>query len=104
MVQMSGNTCKMDRECFYFSNNTNSPSAEEVSNTNGLLAQVVDDVLQISAAPKKRPETLRLPKAQLKLAFVGKPFSGKTTMAKEIAEKYQLKVIVVQDIIKDVLL
>lgn len=48
-------------------------------------------------------ESLQLPSSQLKLAIVGKPFAGKNSLAKIIAETYNLEILNVTDICQSAL-
>ena len=62
--------------------------------------QIVDDVMKMCAIQDSRPDCLDLPISKLKLAIVGKPFSGKKSLAKIIAQTYNLKVLDINDICK----
>jgi dephospho-CoA kinase len=49
------------------------------------------------------PDSLQLPQSKLKLAIVGKPFAGKKSLAKIIADYYNLQVLDVADIYQSAL-
>lgn len=67
------------------------------------LTQIVDDVMKMCSDEEPTPESLHLPASKLKLAIVGKPYAGKTSLAKIIAETYNLQVLNVTDICQSAL-
>ncbi len=71
--------------------------------TNGTLALIVDDVLTMATEITPIPPSVTLPQNQLKLAILGKPFSGKTSLALSLASKHNLKIVDVNALIKEAL-
>ena len=67
------------------------------------MAQVIDDVLFLAVPPEKPHETLQLPQGQIKLCILGKPFAGKSNLAKRLGEEYKLAVLEMDELIKDAL-
>jgi hypothetical protein len=85
----------------YFKSNLSSEPVEQQPNV--LLTQMVDDVLMMCSEVEPTPDSLQLPLSKLKLSIVGKPFSGKKSLAKLIAETFNLQVLNVTDICKSAL-
>ncbi|GFR40940.1 hypothetical protein Agub_g1600 [Astrephomene gubernaculifera] len=58
-----------------------------------LLGQVVGDLAIISREPPPQPELPAVENLPLRIAVVGAPFSGKTSVAQELARKYRLHLL-----------
>ena len=70
---------------------------------NNLLIQIVDDVIKMCTQEEPLSESLQLPLEKLKLCIVGKPYSGKSSLVKIIAETHNLEVIDAMSICKSAL-
>ncbi|KAI8999817.1 hypothetical protein BC832DRAFT_563700 [Gaertneriomyces semiglobifer] len=71
--------------------------------TNRALATLIDSILEITAPPDPPREVPQLPAGPIKLALVGKPFAGKRTLANQLAEKYGILPISVDELIQKAL-
>eukprot|EP00929_Paragymnodinium_shiwhaense_P112675 TRINITY_DN80942_c0_g1_i1.p1 TRINITY_DN80942_c0_g1~~TRINITY_DN80942_c0_g1_i1.p1 ORF type:complete len:2036 (-),score=628.45 TRINITY_DN80942_c0_g1_i1:270-6377(-) len=83
--------------------------ADQVDIVNGRpvnyrLGTVVAALLDRSYATPPKPEPPPMPEVPLRLVLSGKPFSGKKTLARRIAETYNLHVVDVDDVVKECLL
>ncbi|KAG2499886.1 hypothetical protein HYH03_002175 [Edaphochlamys debaryana] len=58
-----------------------------------LLGQVVGELAVLAREPPPQPELPSIDSLPLRLAVVGSPFSGKSSVAFELSQKYRLKVI-----------
>lgn len=71
--------------------------------SNAALAVIVDDVLAMSTDVKPVEPSVTLPHGQMKLAILGKPFSGKSSLASSLAVQHNLKIVDVNALIKEAL-
>jgi len=83
----------------YISGNGNWKSEAFVKNP--ILASMVDAVFQINANPDIVFNTERLNPIQIKIVIVGKPFSGKKTVAKRLADELKLQIIDLNELISE---
>lgn len=68
---------------------------------NDILAQAVEDVIKLTSQPPQAHQTVPLPAVPLRIAIVGKRYSGKKTLANAIAATYNMKVIRLDDLVKE---
>lgn len=64
------------------------------------LGTIIDTIFEAVAVPEEYHDTINLSHNPLKLSIIGKPCSGKTTLAKEISTKYGLEIISVNDLVE----
>ncbi|KAK6091403.1 hypothetical protein MT418_8550 [Batrachochytrium dendrobatidis] len=69
--------------------------------TNFLLGQLVENIMTLSAVPEAVYETVPIPCVPLRVAIIGKPFSGKITLARSLAEMYNMTLLRVDDLMKE---
>ncbi|KXS16769.1 hypothetical protein M427DRAFT_30893 [Gonapodya prolifera JEL478] len=79
---------------------TGSPPQNVVSN-NEILGRIVKHIFDIIAEPELEAHEPLIPAAPLKIAVVGKPFSGVDQVALKLADDYGLKLLMLDEIIKD---
>ncbi|KAJ3204680.1 RNA polymerase II subunit A C-terminal domain phosphatase, partial [Clydaea vesicula] len=63
------------------------------------LATLVDILFDLTAIPEPVIDKKHFANIPIKLAIIGKPFSGKTVISKMLAEQYGLHIISVEDLI-----
>lgn len=77
----------------------NSRRAEKMKQGMVPLGKLIDTVFDMIAIPEPPHDIMQLPVIPLRLAIIGKPFSGKSTLAHEIAARYGLNLINVDDLV-----
>ncbi|GIL73035.1 hypothetical protein Vretimale_4669 [Volvox reticuliferus] len=66
-----------------------------------LLGQVIGELAILSREPAPQPELPAMENLPLRMAVVGAPFSGKTTVAQDLARKYRLMVLDPEALVAD---
>ncbi|GLC51118.1 hypothetical protein PLESTB_000467700 [Pleodorina starrii] len=66
-----------------------------------LLGQVVGELAILARGPPPQPELPAIENLPLRLAVVGAPFSGKTTVAQDLAKKYRLLLLNPEALVAD---
>ncbi|KAH6574351.1 hypothetical protein BASA62_002468 [Batrachochytrium salamandrivorans] len=69
--------------------------------TNPLLGRLLEDIMELTTMPDVLHEIIPIPSAPLRIAILGKPFSGKLTLAKNLAQIYNMTLICMDDLIKE---
>eukprot|EP00163_Fabomonas_tropica_P032742 TRINITY_DN8345_c0_g1_i1.p1 TRINITY_DN8345_c0_g1~~TRINITY_DN8345_c0_g1_i1.p1 ORF type:complete len:1720 (-),score=519.06 TRINITY_DN8345_c0_g1_i1:23-5182(-) len=70
---------------------------------NDLMDAMVSELLALTAPPEPEPEDPELPPFPIKVSILGKPFSGQSSVSSCIAKKYDLTVIVPDEVVSDAL-
>jgi len=70
---------------------------------NNLLGAVVEKILDVAAAREPKPPVVIIPPKALSVVILGKPFSGKHTIARALEKRFALRVLDADEIIMNVL-
>jgi adenylate kinase family enzyme len=65
---------------------------------NEYLGKIIDGLFKVSAAPERKTYVSKLEPFPLKVILLGKPFSGKHTVAQTLVEHCGVKMVTVEDI------
>ena len=77
------------------------------SNNEGLiknhdaLANIIDQLIISKKRPEEKIPLVPLPSVPIRMALIGKNYAGKKTISKFLAEKYNLSIIDVDELIRD---
>ncbi|KAI8928765.1 hypothetical protein BC831DRAFT_447306 [Entophlyctis helioformis] len=91
-----------DSEISDYINNTglwSTTSQEPV--VNPLLGVIVEDIITLTAPPETTYEVAPLPSAPLRVVIIGKRFAGKSSIAKRIADTYNMSILRIDDLMKE---
>jgi hypothetical protein len=62
---------------------------------------MVEDLFKLTLQPVEKYQVAQIPNVPLKLAMIGKKYSGKNSVAKAIASKFNLHIVRMDDLIKE---
>jgi adenylate kinase family enzyme len=65
------------------------------------LSNLIEELFQITLPPIEPYPVTIIPTVPLRIAITGKKYAGKSTLAKVLAEKYQLTILRIDDLVKD---
>jgi adenylate kinase family enzyme len=65
------------------------------------LSNLIEDLFQITLPPIEPYPVTIIPAVPLRIALTGKKYSGKSTLAKVLADKYQMTVLRIDDLVKE---
>jgi hypothetical protein len=75
-------------------------SVEKITQLNRLLGSVVNNILEIVAEPEPVHEAACIPTVPIRIALFGKPCSGKSTIAKDLCEKFGLHLVSIDELVE----
>ncbi len=68
--------------------------------TVGELGDILREIMEISEGPDPK-NTKIIPEVPVTIAFIGKPYTGKTSQAQMLADKYSLQIINIEESVKE---
>ncbi|KAI8897549.1 hypothetical protein BC833DRAFT_621127 [Globomyces pollinis-pini] len=77
------------------------PNEDGLIRKNESLAVAVEDIIKLTTIPDEVYQVTPMPVVPLRIAIIGKRFSGKQTQAKLIAAKYNMTILRLDDLVKD---
>ena len=69
--------------------------------TNDLLGNIINSLIEMTSVPEPVQTTTLVPSVPIKLCLLGKPFSGKKTIGKKLADMYGLTLLSVDELVKE---
>lgn len=75
-------------------------SADGLLKNNVVLAGLVDHLISVTKQPEAKYELTPLSNVPLRIALIGKKFSGKSSIATFIAKKYNMSILRLEDLVR----